>query len=440
MRAQADPFSLDAIKNEVMSKALAAQLYQPLRTFFMRMYLVWSDTTETASAQKVGDKAIIALGRKFFAEHVHTLSHTADIVWHEIMHPILRLQKANEEINLLVQKHGKEVVDIAQDMIINAVLHTINCAGFMEQYYADEDINSFLRPNSKLGKQDQSLRRQARSGQSEKTRRRLYECQEFYRKLYGLRVTLEESVDFIEKHFDIVTITVICLGCHDDLDGDYIPIPVDGGILNGEELEAVRKALKIEKVTRNNFNEVIRKVSENLGSPGTIRTGTEITRRMPATLSRSDMINIERGRNRFTRSDYRLRRVCLLIDVSGSMSQYIAFMVGLVIGLNQREVTVRAICWADRPVEVSFDDLKRGNIPPETGCGTQGEALARYIEEQELKRVVIITDNYAGDLSTSITSQVELCLIDNAKSPGTFDNRHMVPQHTVHHLRLKIPV
>jgi hypothetical protein len=441
-RSQADPFSLDDIKNTVVLKALSApggSLYQAMRTFFMRMHLLWSDTAETAEARRLDDIVVIALGRRFFAEHVHSVDHAADVVWHELIHPILGHLSAGA--TLLEQGCNEKIFHIAIDAMNNAVLHSINCAGFMEQYYSDSGVNAFLRPNSYLVKTANSKKNR----KSDVTRRWQQECSVFYQSLYALRVTLEETIKFLAEHFNVVTIQVLCLGDHSwrKPDGERVSGQGDEsdehGIFRGEELQAIRKVLKIEKIYRNNFNAVIRKVSEGLSTPGMFRTGREVSRRMPALLSKRDMINIEIGRNRFVRPDYRLRRVRLLIDVSGSMTDYIPFMVGLVISLSQREFLVEVVCWADRPIKVSFEDLKRGAIPAETGGGTQGEALARYIQEYKLQRVVIITDNYAGTLATLITSQVELCLIEGADVPGTFDNKVKVPHCTVHRLQLKIP-
>ena len=102
--------------------------------------------------------------------------------------------------------------------------------------------------------------------------------------------------------------------------------------------------------------------------------------------------------------------------------------------LKRSEVEVECIVWANGIMAVPFKDLVAGNIPKAVGRGTQGEVVARYMNENNVFQAVIITDNAAGQIRTKITTKVHLCLLPASQRWGSFLDRNMVPNCTQHEL------
>jgi hypothetical protein len=271
------------------------------------------------------------------------------------------------------------------------------------------------------------------------------EFHSFYRELYALQATLEDSLNFFQKHFPNPKGEAELLGNHGDEPAPADSDKVDekgGGLFDEAQARKILEALKIvpaevSRNTVNNFAEVISRVAMVLLKDGASKAERRVSRRVPAKLNRQDVLNVERERYLFQRSDYRLREVVLMPDISGSMDKYIPFIIGLISRLRRADLNVRVVCWASRPVEVPFADVMQGKLPGKAGRGgTDGEALARFIEEEGIRQAVIITDNAAGRISTPINARVQLCLVEGASESGSFLDRDVVPRCTVHRLKV----
>lgn len=446
MKPTSDPFPLDKIKEAVIYKALAAGFLTPLNSFFRLMTLEWG-RSKTAHATLRGGMPVIVLGRKFFSTEVQSLGEAAEVVLHEIMHHAFRHLVFAPR--LLESGYSRKIQNIAMDAIINAFLAKVGCAGFMERFYPDKDEFAFLRPNSRLF---------ARTGS--KRYDWDYEAEAFYWDLQYLRATLEEALIFFQVNFDETSDQLPLLGSHgeaqeggeesDEAEADELPGEGEGGsvgeggpsgsILSGDEAEAILRkvgVLQASSKSRNNFADIIRKVATFARKPGLGRTGMRQSRRMPMKLSRRDLVNVERDRELFTRPDYLLRDVHVFLDVSGSVTAYLPFVVGLMRTLKQSEFNVRAVCWADVAQDVSFGELLKGTVPGNLGVGTTGECVAAYIAENQVKHAVIITDNAAGRIRTRIQAQIHLCLMEGSSLSGSFLDSALVPRVKTYQLALK---
>jgi len=435
--------SLRQIHDAIAFKAVRGGFLDPLRVFFKEMELEWSDVN-TACAFRRNGVPVIQLGRRFFQEKVQGEGEAADVVYHEIFHHLLRHLIIMKELARRGYTH--EVQNVAMDAVINAHLHSVGCAKFMERFYPDRGELAFLRPNSNLfatlggiwGFRKVQPVRFLRASKAQ-------EFHAFYRKLYALQTTLQESLDFFSKHFPRPRGERELLGNHGDE-----PVPKDSdqeqkvgdGLFNESEARKIMEALKIipaevSRSSANNFAEVIARVALILLKDGATKAERRVSRRVPAKLNRQDVFNIERERYQFQRSDYRLKEVVLMPDISGSMDKYLPFIIGLIARLRRADMTVRVVCWASHPVEVPFEDVMQGKLPKKVNRGsTDGEALALFIAEERIEQAVIITDNAAGRISTPISARVQLCLVEGSNESGSFLDKDFVPRCQVHRLKV----
>lgn len=435
------PHSLTSIRDAAAFKAVRGGFLDPLRIFLKEMVLEWADVP-TACASRREKQKVIQLGRGFFTKEVRDESESADVVFHEIMHHLLRHLFLLQ--NLQNRGYSHDVQNLAMDAIINAHLAKVGCAGFMERFYPDRGEFAFLRPNSTefvVSKGFWRWRklvpvRLARSSKSQ-------EFHAFYRRLYALEVTLEEALNFFQKHFPKSSREFELLGGgHGEPDSAAPKAGEADQLFDSAEARKILEALNIvpkevSKKTRDNFAEIIRRVASIILHDGTERAERRVSRRVPAKLNRHDVLNIERDRYLFQRPDYRLKEIVLFPDISGSMDKYIPFMIGLIAKLRKADLSVRTVCWASRPVEVPFTDILQGKLPGKAGRGgTDGEALAQFIAEQGIEQAVIITDNCAGQVTTKIKARVQLCLVEGGSESGSFLDKRAVPHLTLHRLKL----
>lgn len=466
------PFTLDELKEVLTYTAVSARLYQPLRSLYHKMVLEWGDV-ETACATRRGGRQVITLGRRFFAERVKTLAFGSQCVLHEIMHHLFRHLLVMDE--LTEKGYSRRVQNLAQDAIINAYLDSVGCAGFFEEFYEDRGEMAFLRPNSPTlmgsGSCVSHEEWAAFFGvQPELFSLSGWECMDFYRRLYRLDVTLEAALEFFQKLADSCPPSEgLFVGSHNEdgtESGGACPEFGDGigsggappetcphrnasssADLPGQKssgggrsvdenffsVDDARKTLEeiglIEARSRRSFEQVIARITQNAQKPGLTRTGTMMSRRMPAKLSGRDMINVARGRGLFRRSQYLLKEVVIFFDMSGSVDEYVPFMVGLMRSFKRAELDVRAVCWADGAKQISYDQFLRGELPSHQaiGFGTNGEAVAKYIRDNGITQAVIITDNLAGTIVTPIRARLHVCLVGNSSDTGSFLDRSVVP-------------
>jgi hypothetical protein len=431
------PFSLEDIKNFFFCKCIEHGILEPLKRFLRKMVLVWGDTP-TAHAEVRNGVPYIVLGREFFANEVKNLDECADILLHEIQH---HLRVFENDFEALRRKFSENVINLGEDAIINAAQHVIGknrsgdlpgFARFMERFYKDEGASAFLRPNSKNVKVGSGKEGEADPGV------------EFYRALYNQEVTLEEACEFFVTHFPKVRMRQPLLGSHGQAtgqpgEGDGQPLRVGESIFSrGEGLEIMR-ALGLGKVSRrsrDNFKRIVQDIMHSANKPGSVRTGVTFTRKMPAKLSQSDLISIERGREVFRRPIFKKRKFKIFFDVSGSMESYIPFVAALIKSLRRSEFEVELYCWADTLEKVEISALGT-TAKPKVGAGTRGEEVAEFLATDKDAAAVIITDNLAGQIETRIKQRVYVCLVPCSSEEGSFLDKAMVPNSSKHKLLIE---
>jgi hypothetical protein len=151
------PQDLSSIKSQLLVRCFDFKIIQPLNTLFRSITLEWGET-ESAHAERRGNKSVIQLGRQFFTAQVRTLDDSCDIIMHELCH---HLMKHLTHCSALDRRYGHEVMNVAEDALINAYLFAIGSrkdkyssmgfAGFMDRFYPDKGYAAFLRPFSKNG-------------------------------------------------------------------------------------------------------------------------------------------------------------------------------------------------------------------------------------------------------------------------------------------------
>ena len=466
MAQKSTRFTLEKIQETLIFKALTAGVFQPLRSFFKEMDLEWGEA-QSAYATRRNGRAVIVLGPKFFDENLENEGEAAEVVLHEIMHHLfLHLHQLEEFAG---RGYSHRIQNIAMDAVINAYLSSIKCAGFMERYYKDEEEYAFLRPGS-----EEFCMPYGPGGMLKKPVEQIDVDQyssfwRFYRELYRLEVKLEQSLSFFQRHFpdSKEDKNQQLLGGHgkpspDQKQGQQKPeagkqkeeekkeskgkgeekkkqqqgSPDESGIFRSEDAEQILRDLGLKRASqkaKDNFAEVIKKITTSVRKPGTVRTGSTQSRRIPAKLGRRDMVNVERGRDLFGRAEYRMREAMLLFDISGSMDAYRQFVIDLAKALNRAEVKVRTAVWADGIQEVSYDEFIAGKFP-DVGGGTTGEVVAEFINDNKIPQAAIITDNAAGSISTKISAKIYLCLVEGAWIEGSFIDPVHVPNCEVYHL------
>lgn len=211
-------------------------------------------------------------------------------------------------------------------------------------------------------------------------------------------------------------------------------------LINPLQIAEVFKTMAAQAASRqarNNFDKVIKKILENSDKPGLNKDEWQLSRRVPAKLNRRDTVNVERGKELFTRNQHVQKEVWLLPDVSASMTRYLPFVVGLIKTLKRRDIQVRVACWSERIREVPIEEMFKNQLPMGLGFGTNGEALARFMNQEGIKEAVIITDNEAGMIYTPIKGFVHLCLVEDSRQNGSFLNPKTVPRIETYQLKLR---
>lgn len=215
----------------------------------------------------------------------------------------------------------------------------------------------------------------------------------------------------------------------------------DDPLINPLQIAEVFKTMAAQaasKQARDNFAKVIKKILENSDKPGNNRDDWRLSKRVPAKLNRRDTVNVERGKDLFTRNQHVQKEVWVLPDVSASMTRYLPFVVGLLKTLKRRDIKVRIACWSEKVQEMPVDEMiSKNQLPLGLGMGTNGEALARFMNKEGIKEAVIITDNEAGLIRTEIKGFVHLCLVENSRTAGSFSNPAAVPRSTTYQLKLR---
>lgn len=436
------PFTTAAIHEALVYKVVRGGFLEALRTFLKNVQLEWAEVN-TACAFRRNGLPVIQLGKTFFTREVKDENEAADLVLHELMHHILRHLFVSS--GLLSQGYSLQLQNLAMDAIINAYLASFGCAGFMERYYPDRDEYAFLRPRSTLFEVQSGLLFKSYKPVHKVSTEKSREFYAFYKKLYDLEISLEESLKFFQKYFPVPAGELPWLGGHGDAGK---PAEEEGNTAGSgdlfDEYEANRilnklliKELPVSRSTSANFAEIAKRVALNLTQAGATKAERRISRRFPAKLGRSDLVQIETDRFLFKRSDYRLREVWLLLDISSSMDKYLPFMINLINTLSRAGLKIRVVCWASRAMEVPYSQILEGKLPGRVGRGgTDGEQLAVYMANEKIEQAVIITDNAAGQIGTRITARLQLCLVEGANHSGSFLDKRTVPNCTTHQLKL----
>ena len=474
------------------------RLYHPFKTFIREIDVRWADPfpqkdngpkimlpfpVSTLTIAKQDGRPVLFVSKSFIERNCEHDSDIADLIFHEVFHHILRhLEPENAE-----REVPKHVEDLALDSIINAHLHAIGSAGFMVKYYPDQIPYSFLRAESKTFKSAENEKKTFASrilhfrvnGKLRKSSLAESECGSFYEKLYALKITRREAIDFFEALLAEEPPDLKLLGNHGQSGGlaasgairaaestDAHSLPrsdekntgsdrkkwrsdeavhawvgsehthssahgkeAGGGVFDLNQMRLILEALGLKKAdekAKNNFALICRRITTLSLNPGKFRIGTTYSRRLPAKLNRRDLFSIERKKYIFDRGLHVSKEIWIFFDYSGSMDSYRRFMIDLAHSLKRNDYSVRVAVWADGVSEISLEQFLTGKIP-DVGHGTHGEQVSRFLKESRIRQCVIVTDNYAGAIQTKIATRIFLALVKGAAEKGSFLDRERVP-------------
>jgi len=460
-------FTLHKIKDSFVARCISKRMYTPLKSFLREVEVKWGNVPTLAIARvkypgKPTSKPVLLISREFVETHCKFDSDVGDLIFHEMLHHILRhLEAIDTEIGV-----EERVRWFAEDSIINAHLHSLDSARFMEKYYPDEVPYAFLRPNSKEFRPEQK----GLKGPLDKFWARLHKkkiygpllkkYKAFYERLYELKVTREEAIEFFEKYFPKSPPqekqSIVFLGGHgsgssgsgnsegeaafgnggkkdtkkskEGGDGRSL-----GSVFDIDEIRQVLEILKLkepDQATKNNFAQVIKRITTLSYKPGKLRHGTIYSKRIPAKLARRDLLTLERERYLFQRGDFKSQEVIIFFDYSGSMSEYQKFLIDLTKSLRRNDKKVRIVIWADGIKEISAEQFLEGKLP-QVGYGTNGNVVAKFLKDEKVRQCVVVTDNMAGAITTKISARVFLVLVKHGTDKGSFADRSMVPDREI---------
>ena len=225
-------------------------------------------------------------------------------------------------------------------------------------------------------------------------------------------------------------------GKTDQHEGGYDD-PHEDDFLDEQTADALLHELGLKKITKkvqNNFEKIIRRItnaSDRAG--GSVRQGTYRSQRIPGKFGKRNALRFGLGKRQFAHGQYKMEQVALIFDHSGSMWEYIPFSQKLVEWLVRIGKDVRVAIFADYIKEFPVEEMLAGKFPY-VGGGTCGEVVARYIQDEKIPEVIIVTDDYAGTLGTRITAKVHLALVEGSTGNGTFSDHAKVPKCTTYQL------
>ena len=393
-------------------------LYSLLKPFLRELRVIFSDREPTLALVLAAGRRLLIVNPFFVKKECENDNDIADCVMHEVVHHILD--------HLKVMASGvasKDILNLALDSLVNALLEYFKSAKFCSKYYPDEVPYSFLRPGSRKFLPPPSKQLFQRLRKQRLPDDLLYEYQDFYGRLYSRQVATDEAIEFFKKHFldEQPKNDRPFIGGHggndnstsgatgengsgkDGGDNDSAGSMSganqsfggkgrsEGSVFDPDEIRHILEELGLQSASRkarNNFADIVKRVTTNTRKPGKHRQGTVYSKRMPARLNRKDLISIEREHYLFERGDYKAKGVVLFFDYSGSMGAYAKFCIDLARSLERDGNNVRVIVWADGIKETPYKEFLQGKVP-NVGGGTKGEEVAKFLRDEKINGVLL---------------------------------------------------
>lgn len=349
----------------------------------------------TASIDKNG---ILRYNPEFVDRYVNSSADCFCLCMHEVSHCLYR--------HFILQ--GGEIVNIAADAIINAVISTVfsipsNKGQLFQKFYAPTGLSGLLRPESRM-----------RSTSLARLYDALYypwhgrECGalttgEIIQSLkillpgippvpllgtHGLEAEGEEREGFSKETLAQMAGEIQCLA----RSGNHSP--GHSAFLMELLMEALRTHLSIRRVLLAQF--VTKRKVDRFKE--TLHARRLTTSPIPIHPSKRDLVLLSAGiypfhfhhtADHFRKED---RGLAVYLDVSGSVNEHLPQILGVLQGLRKEIQSV--FQFSNKVIETPFENLLKGRI--QTTYGTDFDCIAESILERKFEKAVIITDGYAS--------------------------------------------
>ena len=366
------------------------------RDSFVASFVKTVEETRAISTAAISADGTLSYNPAFTSKHVTSTSDLFCLVMHEVMHPMF---------GHFTHADGK-LENIAADMVINACVSSLYpepsaCGSLFTQIYEPRGIEGLLRPMSRM--------RDSRYC-------RLYDS--FYGfGIHGSKLSTVEVIQSLKILTPMEEATgVMLLGSHGTghgaTDGRFFAEVLSeiandlrksiqyGGHragyasgLHGLFIEVLKSHMTLRKTLLQRFT-TQRKVDRFKESVQHHSLGVSP---IPLNPSKRDIVLLAAGippfyyHNQVHRPVVKERGLAVYLDVSGSVHEHLAEIVGVLQGLRNELTSV--FQFSNEVIEVSFKSLLRGEI--QTTYGTDFDCIANSILERGYDKVVIITDGYA---------------------------------------------
>jgi hypothetical protein len=358
-----------------------------IRKIFLCAGFKFSTLVPTARIRLIGWTPEITISPQFFTNYIRSHNDIGFLLCHEILHYVLG--HFSIEGKNAVKKVGRNTSNLAMDMVINHLLYRIIKEPeklFVNKFYNDSDCPvELLKP--------------VQSIDTKKLHKK--ECRDFYDIILSDKLNLSLALKHAEFHM-IQEYPAFVELLIEELPEDVVEKVIDelseileksvgneGG--KGGELEEKRVKKKPLPLREKIISKIIDMAEEDANA---VVESPFYGEGVLPFYSRTDFVHIPvdvfipiyHYNPVFDREE---KGVKFYIDVSGSIEEYIPFIIGLLNRLNDIiSSPIHAV--SSRVVPISKKELLNG-IFMTTG-GTDFDAFAQHVLENRFKKIVFLTD------------------------------------------------
>lgn len=342
-------------------------------------------------------EGLLQYNPEFTKEHVNSPEDLFCIIVHEMLHPMF---------GHFVHGTG-QLENIAADTVINAAISRVYAESsgggrLFRSFYAPQGLEGLLRPDSEMTGSRYAA---------------LYES--FYSQYAGrAKLSTGEVIQTLRVLTPLnETMRVVLLGSHGvNGHGSGPNLPTQARARIAEDLKRAIKNgngklagfglalhdLLVEVLDSHlSFRRALLEKFETQRKVDKFKHATSVRAMsfspVPLSPSKRDLVLLGADmpqlhyHNRVTRPREQTRGLAIYLDVSGSVSQHLPQIIGLLREFERELITV--FLFSNKVVEVPFRQLLKGQVA--TTGGTDFNCIAGSIIENELDRAVILTDGYA---------------------------------------------
>lgn len=407
-----------------------------IATGFIRK--VEADPSKRTPTLSIDGNGVLRYNPGFFAEHINTENKLKEAIFHELLHPVLGD----------MHRRFSYIANLSSDMIINVlVAKTLGHCDLMQELYPDQlpdkedSVGGLLRPGTNVlgdGAKFEGIYNKLWDWWDSSTPSSVYDPS-----LGGMRMQKHEfeSIEEMREIMDILLShhrgkVVILIGSHghgvndmggqgdpmdsclpidgvggtSEVDGDIKDILADavGDVLSkqaGHGDSLVDMAVKTIKANVTLVKELLRDFtsSAEFNSFTRYMKTTRMRRQVfPRKITRVDAVMLGAGITpvfwKTDRTELNAKKdgINVFLDVSGSQYAELPMILGFL--RSVKNFTDGIYQFSNKVAKTSLKELftTEGAAKIDTTGGTDYDCIVEYCCEHDLKKVVVITDGYAG--------------------------------------------